>query len=247
MMINGNTSGSQSRADAGHGNSVPARATKYRIYRRLMAALAAVISLVVALMAGAAAPARAAAAVPAAAHAVAAPRPGYSAADLVILTRTVAAGPVGWPVAGSSCNNRYTWCDMTLTNYVYIDVLGVPFLVDYITVRIKVDPGAVTSRLSWTVTRSPKYGYMTGLHLQAYVLCFGNQNCHNERVNIGRSGSGTFYISSPISLRGKSVAHAVSLNSLCADCVKGQQNLSVGRRTRYAACQKSSNICRYYR
>src|SRR5580658_3950940 len=228
MILNKNTSGSRRRANAGYGNSIPAHIRRYRTAHRFMAALAVVISLIVAVIAGGVAPAAAAAQAPAAAQAVA------------------VAGPAGWPVAGSSCNEHYTWCDMTLTNYVYIDVLGVPVLVDYMTVRITVDPGAVTSRLTWTVTRSPKYAYMTGLHLQAYVLCYGNQNCHNERVDIGRSGSHTFYISSPISLRGKSVAHAISLNSFCADCVKGQQNISVGRRTRYAACQKSSNICRYY-
>lgn len=216
---------------------------RYGRDRLLGVALMAVISLTVALMAGGAAAAPA----PAGAYTVAEQESGNTAAQAVIVTHVAATSPVDWQVFGASCNNRYTWCDMTLEAYVYIPVLGVPELVDEMTVRIQVDPGAATSRMNWTVTRSPKYDYMTDLHLQAYVLCYGNQNCNSERVDIERSGSGTFYISSPVSLRGKSVAHAVSLNAFCADCVKGQQNLSVGARTRYAACQKSSNICRYYR
>jgi hypothetical protein len=192
---------------------------------RLVTAMALAVSFAATLMAGGADPAAAA----------------------PVTVAQPAASPAGWPTSGNSCNNRYTWCDMTMTNYVTYPVLGVPDEIDHITVRITVDPGAVTSRIGWTVTRSPQYDYLTDLHLQAYVLCYGNQVCHSETVDIGRAGGGTFYISSPISLRGKSVAHAISLNSFCADCVKGMNDISTGLRTLYAACQKSSNTCRYYR
>jgi hypothetical protein len=206
--------------------NAPARQLQVPRYWRLVAAIALVVSFAATMMAGGADPA---------------------AAAPVTVARAARAGPAGWPAFGNSCNNRYTWCDMTMTNYVTYPVLGIPDEIDQITVRITVDPGAVTSRIGWTVTRSPQYDYLTDLHLQAYVLCYGNQVCHSETVDIARAGSGTFYISSPISLRGKSVAHAISLNSFCADCVKGMNDLSAGQRTRYAACQKSSNICRYYR
>lgn len=203
--------------------NAPARQLQAPRNWRLVAAIALVVSFAATLTAGGADPA---------------------AAAPVIVAR---AGPAGWPAFGNSCNNRYTWCDMTMTNYVYYPVLGVPYEIDHITVRITVDPGAATSRIGWTVTRSPQYDYLTDLHLQAYVLCYGNQVCHSETVDIARAGSGTFFISSPVSLRGKSVAHAISLNSFCADCVKGMNSPTMGLRTRYAACQKSSNICRYYR
>lgn len=206
--------------------NTPARQLQAPRNRRLVAAIALVVSFAATLMAGGVDPA---------------------AAAPVIIARAAAAGPAGWPAFGNSCNNRYTWCDMTMANDVYYPVLGIPVEIDRITVRITVDPGAVTSRIGWTVTRSPRYDYLTDLHLQAYVLCYGNKVCHSETVDIARAGSGTFFISSPISLRGKSVAHAISLNSFCADCFKGMNDISVGLRTRYAACQKSSNICRYYR
>lgn len=168
---------------------------------------------------------------------------GYADGDPVSVTDpTGLEAPGDWAVSGNSCDSAHAWCNLLLGDYVKKG--DVP--TDQITVRIKVNPGAVVSKVSWQAQYTPDSHHFSRVHLNAYTLCYSTRVICEEIFNyaIDPTGHGTFPMYNDVgNLRGDLISHAFTLSAYCEVC--GGTYATYSKRTEMARCNKTNNACIY--
>lgn len=115
---------------------------------------------------------------------------------------------------------------------------------DRLSVTVTVDPGAITSKLSWKdKSLMGNTGAFTNVHFDGIPYCLGDMRpcgfAHSEN-NIRTAYY--WYVSNTYAANGSSLGHAVNFWAQCVKCNNWYRDRA---RTGKSSCASSSNECRY--
>ncbi|MBV9165064.1 MAG: hypothetical protein JO342_02820 [Solirubrobacterales bacterium] len=158
--------------------------------------------------------------------------------------------PQDFPVFGEPANSNRTWemrsfwishVELKIENGKVVSEK----LTDKVTANAEINPGAVTSKIDFSLTYLPDSGEFSRVHLQVWVLCYRNRRiCNTENsADLGSTKHlSPLYISSSEKLYGDKISHAIKLWGK----IRGSKNYdSEGVLSGFATCNKTNPRCRY--